>query len=69
MFLVRYASGADPDLILSFGGSGGDRFTGVDVDDSGNIAVLGSFVSPDVSFGEMTLTSMSTDGVVVKLSR
>ena len=51
LFLVKYDSAKNVIWAISNGGSGTDVATAIDVDESGNIYLGGSFSSPTIDFG------------------
>jgi hypothetical protein len=63
-FLLKYSSGGTYLWSRAFGGSGDDVAYGVDVDDGGNIAVVGSF-QMTMSLGGNPLTSAGLSDIFV----
>lgn len=57
IFLVKYNSAGEVLWAQSFGGNTYDSGTGVAIDNSGNINLIGSFLSNSISFGVTSLTN------------
>ncbi len=61
-FLVKYDTAGNVIWAKNIGGTNTDEAVGVATDASGNVVVAGSFNSPSIMFGSITVTNYSLDG-------
>lgn len=62
LFVVKYGASGNVLWAKSAGGISHDDPTGIAIDAGGNVLVIGSFDSPFITFGNITLTSASAYG-------
>jgi hypothetical protein len=69
LFVVKYNSLGNVVWATSAGGASDEKGSGICTDTDGNIYLTGVFMSPEITFGDITLTNTdSTDIFIVKYS-
>jgi hypothetical protein len=65
IFVVKYAPDGTISWANSAGGTSNDDGYGVSIDDNGNVYVTGSFISPIITFGTLTLNNVGSGDIFI----